>query len=434
MLAYSASDHLQLMRKYLYHWNVHIYSLLLLLSSSLLYGWYTLKWNVQLNGEKAERWRDADEAASSQRPFNSVWNKYIHLCVADQRAMLARNVEDVRGNHFSASQERDTAASAASWTDKLQIPKAILRRCMCSRWRASASASVVIFIVPIKRLFYLRTTTKKLCFFHPRLLLLPHAIRSYDFVFTVHLFMGIIIITIWLHTSTSFRGERDYLRCVYELPGSNLFGQQRKMREKQTSRTRNAHHRNLIQSVSNYDFLYIVPFQFVRACFALTSSAPLKIYMQNRWSLFYFYRSPQLLGSTNCEFGSQLLLLLSLFVHSANALRLFCNERTGNNIIIARYWFLYAFINDKITQMFSNADVLSASEPNPLGRCKFILMLFFCANDRRYFWLREPFSFSAFRYSIESNRKDDGVDTSTIFRTLINSIFFDRSMFVALGV
>lgn len=52
--------------------------------------------------------------------------------------------------------------------------------------------------------------------------------------------MGIIIITIWLHASTSFRGERDYSRCVRELPGSDLFAQQGTMGEKQMGRTRNA--------------------------------------------------------------------------------------------------------------------------------------------------------------------------------------------------
>lgn len=98
----------------------------------------------------------------SETQLSSVWNKYIHLCIADQRAMLLECGGRTRQSFFGVDKETRRHQQPAK-----QINFKYQKHCdwVFSRWRASASASVVIFIVPIKRLFYLRATAKKLSFF-----------------------------------------------------------------------------------------------------------------------------------------------------------------------------------------------------------------------------------------------------------------------------
>lgn len=225
MLAYSASDHLQLMRKCLYHWNVHIYPLLLLLSSSLLFGCYTLKWNAQLNGENGplnrRRWGRQQLRNSSIQYETSIFTYTLRI-----NEQCRWNVEDVRGNHFSASTKRHAGISSQQINFKYQQQYSFVvvddgRQHRRRLWFSLCPLNVC----------FISAQRRKNCscfFFVPCSLCwrCAHAIRSNDFVFAVHLCMRIIIIiTIWLHASTSFRGERDYLRCVRELPGSDLFGQ-----------------------------------------------------------------------------------------------------------------------------------------------------------------------------------------------------------------
>lgn len=144
-------------------------------------------------------------------------------------------------------------------------------------------------------------------------------------------------------------------------------------------------------------------FPFVRKRFQAALFAT-KIHMQTRWNLFNYYRSPQILGSTNCESGSQFSLLLECCSHSAYFGGSFAVKR-----LLKKYsncsLLLLVFVCIVNVSGFL-IDVFSASEPSPLRRWVFILLLFLEEMIIDILiWLREPFLFATIEYLIESKWK-----------------------------
>lgn len=268
-----------------------------------------------------QRRRDRRRETPTRQPSSSVpkW-VYIHLCarqINETMSVFAAvgtgRPRHTRQSFFGVDKEtwRHQRRQLCT-TDKIQIPKSVaaidffLWFSARSPWCAdAASALAEIFIVTIKRLFYLRTTAKK-CYFSlcrgARVARSCYSIRRFGicrsfFVVVWEIIIITIIITFWLHAITSFRGKRDYLRIYVNCSDRICLYKQRTAI------------RNLIQSVSNYEFLYC-SILYSGNGFVLPSSLHLLLLTSIKGAFLLLFLSTAPSFSLTGEFNSQFFVVL----------------------------------------------------------------------------------------------------------------------------